>query len=83
MKPILLLLSLAVMLAGCSKLTAENYARIKIGMEYSQVVGILGTPDSCSEALFVKSCLWGNDTRNITVNFVADKAMLSGSKNIK
>ena len=79
---IVLLLMLA-MLLGCSKLTMDNYAKIKTGIEYSEVVTILGTPDSCSEALFVKSCIWGNEQKNITVNFVSDKAILSGSRNIK
>jgi len=79
---IVLLLMLA-MLLGCSKLTMDNYAKIKTGIEYSEVVTILGTPDSCSEALFVKSCIWGNEQKNITVSFVSDKAILSGSRNIK
>jgi hypothetical protein len=77
------LLVLVVMLAGCSKLTVDNYMKIKTGIEYSEVVNILGKPDSCSEALFVKSCIWGNEQKNITVNFVSDKAILSSSRNIK
>ena len=77
------LLVLVALLVGCSKLTAENYAKIKTGIEYSEVVKILGKPDTCSEALFVKSCTWGNEQKNITVNFVSDKAILSSSRNIK
>jgi len=77
------LLVLVVILAGCSKLTVDNYAKIKTGIEYSEVVNILGKPDSCSEALFVKSCIWGNEQKNITVNFVSDKAILSSSRNIR
>lgn len=79
----IILLVLVAMLLGCSKLTVENYAKIKTGIEYSEVVRILGKPDSCSEALFVKSCTWGNEQKNITVNFVGDKVILSASKNIK
>lgn len=79
----MLLMVLVVSLVGCSKLTVDNYSKIKTGMEYNEVVGILGKPDSCSEALFVKSCVWGDEKKNITVNFVSDKAILSGSKNIK
>lgn len=82
MRMIVLLVLLATLL-GCSKLTMENYARIKTGIEYDEVVGILGKPDSCSEALFVKSCTWGDEQKNITVNFVSDKAILSSSRNIK
>jgi len=79
---IIALASLA-MLLGCSRLTMENYAKIKMGLSYSEVVNILGKPDNCSEALFVRSCVWGNEQKNITVNFVGDKVMLFTSKNIK
>ena len=79
----IILLVLAVMLVGCSKLTMDNYARIKTGIEYREVVKLLGKPDSCSEALFVKSCIWGNEQKNITVNFLGDKVILSTSSNIR
>jgi hypothetical protein len=72
-----------LLLTGYSKLTMDNYAKIKTGIAYDDVVKILGKPDSCSEALFVKSCVWGNEKKNITVNFVGDKAILSSSTNIK
>jgi outer membrane protein assembly factor BamE (lipoprotein component of BamABCDE complex) len=74
---------LLALLFGCSKLTVDNYAKLKVGIEYSEVVRILGKPDSCSEALFVKNCVWGNEQKNITVNFLGDKVMLSTSRNIK
>jgi len=77
-----LLASLA-MLFGCSKLTMENYEKIKMGSEYSEVVKILGKPDSCSEALFVRNCVWGNEQKNITVNFMGGKVMLITNKNIR
>ncbi|ABQ24464.1 DUF3862 domain-containing protein [Geotalea uraniireducens] len=78
----LVLFSLA-MLLGCSKLTMENYSKIKTGIGYTEVVKILGKPDNCSEALFVRNCVWGNEQKNITVSFVGDKAILFSSKNIK
>ena len=71
------------LLCGCSKLNRENYSKIKMGSEYSEVVKILGKPDRCSEALFVRNCVWGDENRNITVNFVGDKAVLFTSKNLK
>ena len=82
MRMIVLLVLLAMPL-GCSKLTVDNYKKLKTGLEYSEVVAILGKPDSCSEALFVKNCVWGNEQKNITVNFIGDKVMLSASKNLK
>lgn len=77
-----LLASLA-MLLGCSKLTMENYTKIKMGSKYEEVVKILGKPDSCSDALFVRNCVWGDEQKNITVNFMGDKAILFTSKNIR
>jgi len=80
---VIIALSLLAMLVGCSKLTVENYSKIKMGIEYSEVVMILGKPDNCSETLFVRNCVWGNEQRNITVNFVGGKVALFSSKNIK
>ncbi|GAB7024897.1 DUF3862 domain-containing protein [Geotalea toluenoxydans] len=78
---LLVLLIMLAVLYGCSKLTTENYEKIKMGMDYGEVAGILGKSDSCSEALF--ACIWGNEQKNITVNFVGDKAILFTSKNIR
>ena len=80
---LLLALSLLALLVGCSKVTMANYAKIKMGLTYDQVVAILGKPDNCSEALYVRSCVWGGEERNITVNFMADKVVLYSSRNIQ
>jgi len=80
---LILALALLAMLLGCSKLTMENYAKIKMGIGYAEVVNILGKPDNCSEALFVRNCVWGDEQKNITVNFAGDKVILFTSKNIK
>ena len=32
-------------LFGCSKLNRENYDKIKVGMDYQEVVSIIGEPD--------------------------------------
>ncbi len=80
----LVVLALAVaLLAGCSKVTMKNYAKLKSGMTTDEVNTILGEPDSCSEALFVRSCEWGNEKRNITVNFVGGRVVLLSSHNLK
>ena len=44
---------------------------------------ILGKPDNCSEALFVRNCVWGDEQKNITVGFMGHKVMLFTSNNIK
>ena len=82
-KRFIFLVTLATLLSGCSKLTQKNYDRLKMGMEYKEVVSILGKPDNCSDALVAKSCMWGNEKKNITVNFIGDKIILYSSKSIK
>ena len=80
---LIIVLGSLAMLLGCSKLTMENYSKIKAGIAYSEVVKILGTPDNCSEALFVRNCVWGTEQKNITVSFMGDKVVLFTCKNIK
>lgn len=62
-------------LAGCGKVTKENYDKLKVGMDFSEVTGVIGGPDKCDEAMGAKSCVWGDDTKNISVKFVAEKAV--------
>ena len=76
MKRLLLILICVVWLTGCSKVTRDNYEKIEMGMDYAEVVALIGEPDSCDAALGAKSCIWGNDTKNIKVKFIADKVAL-------
>lgn len=78
-----MLVILTTFLFGCGKLTLENYNKLKTGMAYEEVRGILGKPDSCSEALFTRNCKWGNEKRNVSVTFVGGKVMLLSSTNLK
>ncbi len=75
-------LLVSIVLTGCSKLNTENYDKIKVGMDYQQVVKIIGAPDKCDAALGTKSCVWGNDQKNIKIKFVADKVILPTMKGI-
>ncbi|MGV1100045.1 DUF3862 domain-containing protein [Thiovibrio sp. JS02] len=77
------LLATLLFTAGCGKLTKENYDKLKMGMEYGEVTALLGNPDNCSESMGAKSCSWGDETRNITVMFLADKTMAFSSTGIK
>jgi hypothetical protein len=58
---------------GCSKVNKENYEKLSLGMDYGNVVTILGKPDNCQEKLGTKSCIWGSEAKNISLKFVADK----------
>lgn len=78
------ILALALLLAaGCSKVTAENYGKLKVGMRYQEVTAILGGPTSCGEAAGFKRCIWGDDKRHIKVQFAADRAVLFSAQAIR
>ena len=74
---------LLLALAGCSKLTPENYAKLKVGMTYGEVTAILGAPDRCEDAMGFKSCRWGDDARNVTVRFAGDAVILYSGENLR
>ena len=67
-------------LVGCSKMNQENYNKIKIEMDYQQVIEIIGNPDKCDAAIGTKSCIWGTEKKNITIKFIADKVALPAMK---
>jgi len=77
---LLALLVLAV--TGCSKLSQENYNKLKMGMTYEEVVGVLGSPAACDATMGAKSCTWGNEQKHIKVNFVADRVVVFNCKGL-
>ena len=80
---LLALLTTLFLTAGCSKVTMENYDKLEMGMEYNEVTALLGNPNSCTESLGVKSCIWGNETRNIKINFLGDQIVVFSSTGLK
>jgi len=75
-------LALLLLLAGCSKVTQENYAKIQVGMRYADVVAILGEPARCDSVLSATYCMWGSAKRSIDVSFVADKVVFLKSSGL-
>jgi hypothetical protein len=70
-------------LVGCSKVNKENYDKIKIGMSYEEVLGILGKPDTCQDpVLKTKTCIWGSSDKQIQIKFVVDTVAWRSSKGI-
>jgi hypothetical protein len=67
---------------GCSKLTKQNYDQISVGMDYKEVSAMLGGGGTCDAAMGAKNCMWGDEQKNITVKFIADKAVLKTCKGI-
>ena len=81
-KVIIVLILFSVILVGCSKVTRDNYVKIKPGMNYEQVVNVLGQPDKCDGAFGMKNCVWGNKQKNITIKFIAEKVVLPTMKGL-
>lgn len=68
--------------SGCSKVTNENYARIETGMDYDEVVAVLGAPDEVTDAMGTKSAVWGRAPKTISVKFIADKVVFRSAKGL-
>jgi hypothetical protein len=82
-KYLIIALAAALLLAtGCSKLSKENYDKISMGMNYDEVISILGDPDECGGAVGVENCTWGGGEKYIKINFVGKKVVLFSSKGL-
>ena len=75
-------LLLGLLLGGCSKLNMENYNKIETGMTFDEVKAILGDPASCSEALGIKHCQWGDEKRSVQISFIANKVAVTAAENL-
>ncbi len=82
-RPSFALMLLWVLLAACSKVTMENYDRLKVGMTFSEVKQLLGDPAKCDEVIGVRSCEWGEASRQIKINFVGDRLVLHSATGLK
>jgi hypothetical protein len=80
---LLLLAFAAVVAAACTRLTPENYAKIKLGMPYAEVVVILGEPTGCDAVLAIKSCLWSDDARKVSIQFLGEQVVMSSAENLR
>lgn len=78
----MLVIGLLLLLSACSRLTLENYDKVKTGMTYDEVKSILGSANKCDELLGIKTCEWGNEEHKIVVNFVAGKVIFTSAENI-
>lgn len=71
------ILSAFLLLAiGCNKLTTENYDQIRIGMNYDEVISLLGKANECDGAIGIKNCTWGDKEKYIKVSFAGDKVVV-------
>lgn len=71
-----LLLPIAL-LAACSKVTADNYAKVNAGMTHEEVYAILGKPDKVSGggigSFTISSETWNGGSNVIDISFAGDK----------
>jgi hypothetical protein len=72
-----------ILFFGCSKINKENYEKLKIGMDYSQVTDILGKEDTSHSVLKTKKCVWGDDDKNIQIAFIGEKVVFFESKGLQ
>jgi hypothetical protein len=66
-----------VLLAACSKVTPDNYAKVNAGMTHDEVYAILGKPDKVSGggigSFTVSSETWNGGGNVIDISFAGDK----------
>jgi len=69
-----------LLLAACSKVTQENFARIQDGMSEQEVTAILGSPTESSSGSVLgisgTSSKWAGGDATITIRFVNGKVAL-------
>ena len=72
----LLIIAATLSLAACSKVSLENYEKIEVGMDKSEVEAILGSADNCVETTLHPNCVWGDESKNIEITLVSDKVTI-------
>jgi hypothetical protein len=73
-------LAAVLLLAACSKVTQENFAKIQDGMSEQEVAAILGSPTESSSGSILgmsgTSSTWSGGDSTITIRFVNGKVAL-------
>jgi hypothetical protein len=80
---VLALLAAVLLAAACSKLTANNYARLETGMSKAQVTALLGAPTSCQDFVGITNCTWGDKTSGVNASFINDGLFLHEAHNLR
>jgi hypothetical protein len=84
-------ISLLLLLAGCgSKVSKDNFAKIKTGMTQQEVEAILGTGEVANSSsaslpgmtLSTKTEVWKDGKKTITVVYLNDKVQAVKSDNL-
>ncbi len=72
-----------LLLAACSKLTLSNYDQLKLGMSFKEVTALIGEPESCSETLGLRACVWRNGEAQVDVSLMADQVVFLNASHLK
>jgi hypothetical protein len=74
----------AFLLGACGRsLSLDSYNKLQVGQSYDEVKQIVGEPARCDEMLGVRTCVWGDEQRGISVNFVGGKVLLLSARNLQ
>lgn len=79
----LLIAGVCLLLAACNKVTAENFNKLKAGMQRSEVETLLGAPTECKGILVGTSCTWGDAERYISIQFVSDQVVMFAGQGLR
>jgi len=72
-----------VMISGCSKVSKENYDKIKTGMAFDEVETLLGKPEGCSETLGISNCQWKDGKATINITFINNETSIISAKDLR
>ncbi len=73
-----------ILLAACgSQLSMDNYNKLKVGQSYEEVKTIIGEPARCDETIGIRTCVWGDEQKGISIGFAVGQAILLSAKNLK
>jgi hypothetical protein len=74
----------SALLAACgSQLSMDYYNKLKVGQSYEDVKKIIGEPTRCDEMIGVRTCVWGDEQKGISIGFVVGQVMLLSAQNLK
>lgn len=85
-KALLTCLTSLLLLSGCNKLTQENYNKLKMGMERSEVESLFGRPDNCQNVTIMvtgTNCIWSKGDSSLKIQFVDNKVATYFANNLK
>ncbi|MBA4742968.1 MAG: hypothetical protein H2060_09710 [Azoarcus sp.] len=75
--------ALLLALAACSKVTVENYDKLRAGQSYDEVQQLLGKPSECDDLLSARSCVWRSGKASVNVSFVGGQVILFTAQGLR